>query len=96
MSLQGVRNSIVIRIILAGFVLLMIGSVTRFVTPGNFLREDLQKVVWAQQQALAVYMARDIEIKIIDRQTMLNHLAVTLPAAILQQPDQLRDWLAVR
>jgi diguanylate cyclase (GGDEF)-like protein len=96
MNLQRMRNSIVTRVILAGFAILLIGSVTRYVALADFLREDLQKVVSAQQEALAAYVARDIDIKIIERQNMLKHLAATLPAELLQQPDRLRDWLAVR
>lgn len=96
LNLQRVRRSIVTRLVLVGFVLLLIGSVTRYVTLSNFLREDLQTVVSAQQEALAAYVAHDIDTKIVDRQTMIKQLAANLPIELLQQPDRLRTWLAVR
>lgn len=80
----------------AGWValLLVMGALVWF----SFFRRpapnDADTVLSAQQTALAHYVARDIEYKLAERADLLNHMASTLPLALLDHPTQLRRWLA--
>lgn len=96
MTLRRFFNSIITRLLLLGLCILMIGSVLRYYTLTDFLREDLSKVVEGQQLALATYVAHDINDKIVQRQALLGRLAATLPIRLLGQPVQLRAWLQER
>lgn len=96
MNIRRVANSIVTRLILLGVVFALGGAVLRYYFLSNYLREDLVKVVSTQQEALANYVARDVDFKIVERQAMLSHLAATLPHKLLHQPAQLRAWLGER
>lgn len=89
-------NSIVTRLIVFGIVIALCTSVARYFFLSEFLRSDLEKVVSSQQEALAGYVARDIDYKISERQRMLKELASILPAGLLDQPDELRVWLQKR
>jgi diguanylate cyclase (GGDEF)-like protein len=93
MKIPRFANSIVTRLIVFGIVIAVATSTARYFLLSNFLREDLEKVVSSQQEALAGYVARDIDFKIIERQRMLRQLAATLPLRLLEKPDQLRAWL---
>ena len=53
MTLRRFFNSIITRLLLLGLCILIIGSVLRYYTLTDFLREDLSKVVEGQQLALA-------------------------------------------
>lgn len=59
-------------------------------------QEEAGTMLAAQQTALAHYVARDIEFKLAERTSLLTHMASDLPIALLEQPTQLRRWLAVR
>lgn len=96
MTQKRLNNSIVTRLTLIGLALLLAGALALYWVLANFLRDDLQQVVATQQEALAAYVAHDIDTKIVERQTMIGHLAAHLPLELQQQPDQLRAWLAVR
>jgi hypothetical protein len=62
----------------------------------DFLREDLTKVVSTQQEALAGYVARDIDFKIQERKKLLENLAQTLPLQMLSKPAEMKAWLRER
>ena len=62
----------------------------------SIIREDLLKVVFAQQEALARDMARDVDYKLVERHKMLAKLASIIPLDLLQQPQRLSAWLAER
>ena len=96
MDFRRAANSIITRLILFGMVIAVATAVARYYMMGDFLREDLSRVVSTQQEALAGYVARDIDFKISSRQTMLQRLADAIPLALLDQPDALRDWLRER
>jgi diguanylate cyclase (GGDEF)-like protein len=86
-------NSIVTRLILFGLVIAAITGVVRYYVLTNFLRDDLEKVVASQQEALAGYVAQDIDFKIRQRQKMLKDLAERVPLALLDRPAELQRWL---
>ena len=71
----------------------LVSSAARYFLLSNFLRDDLEKVVSSQQEALAGYVARDIDFKIVERQRMLSKFAAALPLGLLDRPDELRAWL---
>ena len=96
MNLSRLPHSIVTRILLLGFAIVLFGTVVRYFVLTQFVREDLGTVVAAQQQALANYVARDVDTKIVQRRALLERLAATLPADLLGQPQRLRAWLAER
>ena len=96
MHMRRIRQSLVTRLLLMGIFLIVGGAVVRYVTLTHFLRTDLTTVVAAQQEALASYVARDIDFRVLERQRMLTQLAHSLPPALLRHPDRLRAWLRDR
>ncbi|MCC7166981.1 MAG: diguanylate cyclase [Rhodospirillales bacterium] len=86
-------NSMATRAMVMGLVVVLAGAGLRYHLIGNFLREDLEVVVSAQLEALAGYVARDIDSKIVERQRFLGRLAASLPLALLKRPEALRTWL---
>jgi len=93
MNLRRISHSIVTRIILLGIGIIIVGTVARYFLLADILRDELQKVVSAQQATLASYVAHDIDQKIRERQAMLARLALALPPRLLQHPDDLGSWL---
>ena len=91
-----IRHSIVTKLILFGIAIALLTGVGRYFVLTRFLRADFEKVVVAQQAALASYVARDIDHKIIERQHMLKRLAATLPPDLLEHPEELHAWLCDR
>lgn len=89
-------DSVITRLMLLGLCIVLIGIVARYYTFSNFLREDLGAVVEAQQYALATYVARDIDDKIVQRRQLLERLATALPRELLDRPRALREWLKER
>ena len=96
MKLRQLSHSIVLRILFLGFAIVLIGTLARYFILSQFLREDLDKVVASQQQALASYVARDVDSKIVERRDLLQRLAASLPRQLLGQPRQLQAWLQER
>jgi diguanylate cyclase (GGDEF)-like protein len=96
MDFRRFRNSIATRIILVGVCLLLAGNVARYLTLGKYLRENITEVKAEQQLLLANYVAREVDQKILQRQQMLAQTAATLPLELLQQPQALQSWLALR
>jgi len=96
MNLPRIANSLVTRLIIFGVLLVLVGSVARYILLSTYLRGDLIQVFSAQQASLADAAARDVDYEIVQRQLLLERLAATLPQALLTQPDRLRDWLEER
>lgn len=88
-----ILTSIITRLLLLGLCIVVLGTVVRYYTLSHFMREDLSAIVENQQLALATYVARDIDHKIVQRQSFLERLAVSVPIELLSQPEQLRVWL---
>jgi len=96
MTFQRFANSLATRIIVFGLGLLVMGNVLRYFVLTEFMREDVTKVMAAQQLTLANYVAREVDLKMLERQDMLRQMAGALPQALLQQPPALQSWLALR
>lgn len=96
MKLRRLPQSIITRILLLGFAIVLVGTAVRYFVLTQVVREDLGTVVAAQQLALANYVARDVDAKIVERRALLQRLATTLPLDLLGQPRRLRAWLEER
>jgi len=96
MTFHRFTSSIATRIIFFGICLLLVGNVARYLALTSYLREDVTAVMSAQQLTLANYVAREVDQKLLERQTMLTQMATTLPQNLLARPSALHDWLAVR
>lgn len=94
--LRRFRHSLVARITLLGVALALIGIAGRMAALQWVLRPDIQELVSSQQLALATYMARDIDGKILARQGLVERLAQALPRELLARPAELEMWLAER
>jgi diguanylate cyclase (GGDEF)-like protein len=96
MTFQRITSSIVTRIILLGIVTLVLGSIVRWQILSEYLRNDLGRISATQQEALAKFVANDLDAKLVARKTILAQLAATLPVDLLGQPEALRIWLGER
>jgi len=94
--LPRIFNSVITRLLCVALCIVIIGSFLRYRVLSDFLRQDLGAVAEQQQLALATYVARDIDGKIIARQVLLDRIAASLPQNLLSQPDALRAWLKER
>lgn len=92
-NLRRLSDSIFTRLLLLAFCLVFLGFAIRYYTLTGFLQKDLSAVVEGQQLALASYVARDIDDKIVQRQALLERLAANLPLDLLKQPEPLKIWL---
>lgn len=93
MNLRRTLDSIVTRLLLLGLCLMAVGIGLRYYALPHYLREDLGAVVEQQQLALAEYVAKNVDDKIVQRRKFLEHLAASLPGSLLGQSDRLRIWL---
>jgi len=89
-------DSLLTRILLLGLCLVVAGTAVRYYGLTHFLHKDLSSVVESQQLALANYVARDVDEKIVQRQKLVERLASALPIASLDEPEALRAWLRER
>lgn len=96
MTFHRFASSIATRIIFFGICLLLVGNVARYLALSGYLREDITAVMSAQQLTLANYVAREVDQKLLERQTMLTQMAATLPPDLLGRPADLQRWLAAR
>ena len=72
---------------------MVVGVGLRYYAVPHYLREELSTVVEHQQLALANYVAKDVDDKIVQRRALLERLAASLPVDLLRQPARLRTWL---
>lgn len=96
MNLHRALRSIATRIVLIGVSVVVLGTITRYIALGHFLREDVGSVIAAQQLALASFVAQGVEHKMVERKEVLENLARAFPQHLLQRPDALRAWLQER
>lgn len=94
MSALRMLNNRFTRVVLVGVALVFAVVIVRPFLTEQQAQEDIGAMAAAQQLALAGYVARDVDYKLIERQTALTHMAATLPVALLGQPVPLRQWLA--
>lgn len=93
MNLPRFANSLFVRLLFFGVLMVVVGATVRYILLSRYLREDLVQVVSGQQAALAEAFAREVDYKIAERRRLLERLALVLPPALLQESDRLRDWL---
>jgi len=89
-------NSLVVRLLMMGLLMAVVGTAGSYIQLSRFLREELTRSVAVQQTALAAYVARNVDNYLGERLSFLERLAATLPPELLTQPDRLRGWLAER
>uniref|UniRef100_UPI000D4084B2 diguanylate cyclase domain-containing protein n=1 Tax=unclassified Variovorax TaxID=663243 RepID=UPI000D4084B2 len=96
MNLRKSANSLVVRLLGMGLLMAIFGTAVSYIQLSRFLRQDLTQSVAAQQQALADYVARDVDNYLGERQSFLQRLADALPPELLARPEALHAWLAER
>lgn len=96
MTFTRFASSLTTRIIVIGVGLLVLGNGLRYLVLTDYLREDISKVMAAQQLTLANYVAREVDVKMQERQAMLTQMAASFPLELLQRPKALQSWLAMR
>jgi diguanylate cyclase (GGDEF)-like protein len=89
-------DSLLFRMMLFGVFMVVLGSTGRSLTLKVLVREHVESLAAANQLAIANYIARDIELKVVARQRLLERLARELPPALLERPRDLQAWLAER
>lgn len=89
-------NTLVVRLIGFGVLLVLIGTVARYFILSSYVRDNLIQITSAQQATLAEAAAEDINYKLMERFSFLKRLAKTLPPDLLQQPAKLQAWLQER
>jgi len=95
-NLRKSANSLVVRLLVMGLLMAMLGTAASYTQLTRFLREDLTRSVAVQQRALADYVARDVDNYLGERLSFLERLAATLPPELLARPERLRAWLEER
>ncbi|HSN40954.1 MAG TPA: diguanylate cyclase [Burkholderiales bacterium] len=93
MNFRRVFDSVVTRLLLLGLFLVIAGTAVRHYVLTAFLHTNLSAVMESQQLSLATYIARDINDKILQRQSLLERLAASLPPGLLGKPARLQAWL---
>jgi len=83
-------HSLVTRFIALGWILLIIGSVASYWRISEFLRQDLEQSISANQLALAGYVAGNVQSRLNDRHRLLDRIAAILPRPLLADPPTLR------
>ncbi|MBV8680051.1 MAG: GGDEF domain-containing protein [Aquitalea sp.] len=94
MPLRRVLNSIITRLLILVISLAVLGAVARYYALGHFLRQDMSTVVEEQQLSLTSYIARDIDDKLTQRQTLISRMASEWTWKKLPPPAQLQQWLS--
>ena len=90
------RQSLVFRLLAFGIALVIIGGTARLSFVTLYMKDAVETMTAAQQQAIASYVAHDIDEKIKARLTALERIAGLVPAPLLRDPAALRGWLAQR
>ncbi|RTL51342.1 MAG: diguanylate cyclase [Rhodocyclaceae bacterium] len=92
-TLRRLGNSLVLRLIALGIVLVAVGMVFRTQILMPRLQKDVSELVAAQQLSVANYAAQDIDGKIVARRDLIRNLALDLNADTLAAPSRLEAWL---
>lgn len=96
MRIKKITNSLVTSLLLVATLFAVVATGAGYVQVTVILRESLTQVVSAQQIALAEYVARDVDEKLVEQRTFLERMAVMLPQERLSQSAYLQEWLAER
>ena len=79
-----------------GVLLVLIGVLVREFVALPLIGDHVRELAANQQQALATYVARDIDYAIATRQALIAQLASDLPAGLIKEPQKLRSWIKDR
>lgn len=92
-SFDKIKNSIISRVILFTYMMIIVGGLTRYFLSVNTIHTNLFKIVSIHQEALANEAAKEITHDIDVRKTLLSHIASRMPLGLLESPSQLQRWL---
>lgn len=95
-SFSKIKNSIVTRVILFAFAIVIIGGTLRYYLAFSIIHTNLFKIVSIHQEALANEVAKDISHDLDVRKRFLTQLSSLLPLPLLENPDKLKTWLSER
>ncbi|MDD2545510.1 MAG: GGDEF domain-containing protein [Burkholderiaceae bacterium] len=90
------RSSLLTRITLISVVFILLGGSVRYILLPIYLERGLSANVAHQQEALAHYIAANLEQALRGRLVQLEHLAEALPPELLRTPVALGTWLRAR
>ena len=96
MQVRRLANSLVVRAVLVGVLITVVGTVIRFALLSTSMHDNIEVTVSAHLLSDASYVAKDIDEKINQRKILLETLARQLPHALLGKPVALEAWLAER
>lgn len=96
MHIKKITGSLVTRLIFVGTLFAVVATGVGYHQVTGILRESLTQVVSVQQIALAEYVARDVDEKLIEQRTFLERMAAVLPQDRLLQSAYLREWIDER
>lgn len=89
-------RSITFRLILAGMLLTLGGTLFRLLFVLPELQEQVRTLVASQQLSVANYVARDVDASILNRQQLVATLARDISPVLVRQPATLHAWLKER
>ena len=89
-------NSLTTRMMLLGVVFLIAGALGRVFLLTDYLRDDVTKLASDQLLTIANYVAQDVNHDILERRDLLTRVALRLPLALLNNQQQMQQWLAER
>jgi len=95
-SFLRIKNSILTRVILFAFVIIIIGGLTRYYLSFYTIHTNLFKIVSIHQEALANEVAKDVTRDLDVRKRFLSKIASLLTPALLEDPTLLKKWLMER
>jgi diguanylate cyclase (GGDEF)-like protein len=89
-------HSIVTRLLVVGLLVVISGSLLRYFLLTTWLREDLEQLISGERLAIANFVASAIDYKLVERQTLLERMANSLPPETIDNVEQLRSGLRQR
>lgn len=96
MRIKKITNSLVTSLLLVATLFAVVATGAGYIQITGILRESLMHVVSVQQMALAEYVARDVDEKLIEQRIFLERMAAMLPPERLLQFAHLQEWLDER
>ena len=96
MSFSKFKNSIIARVILFAFVMIIVGGLIRHFFAFSLIHTSLFNIVAIHQEALAQEVSKDVTRDLDVRKTFLAYMASSLPSSLLQNPNALKQWLSER
>src|SRR3546814_544314 len=89
-------KTIKFRIIAFGVGLMLMNVIFRYMVAFPVAEKTLHQLVEGQQLSLASYIAHDVQHSLESRLAFIAQMAGTVPIGLLEQPNQLGQWLDER